>query len=77
MALSPPRSYAGRGAAIGCGAAVLTWFLPLPVALIVWLFDVEGPFGDVMLMAAPVLLALPIIGAAAGACFRRRDESRA
>jgi len=58
---------------IGCGAAILTWVVPLPVALIAWLFDVQGPFRDVMLMAVPFLVALPIIGAAVGAYFRRGD----
>jgi hypothetical protein len=49
---------------IGCVAALFFWFIPVPVAIIVWAFDVKRPFGDVMLMAIPFYLALPIIGAA-------------
>jgi hypothetical protein len=55
--------YATRGCIIGCIAALFFWFVPIPVATIVWLFDLKGPFGDYMLMAIPFFLTLPIIGA--------------
>lgn len=71
LSFLPPKTYAGRGAAIGCGTAIVTWFFPIPVALVVWLFGVDAPFGDVMIGASPFFLALPIIGAMVGAHIRR------
>jgi len=64
--------YATRGCLIGCLAALFFWFVPIPVAITVWAFDVKGPFGDDMLMAIPFFLALPIIGAGLGKLFGRR-----
>ena len=40
---------------------MLLWFFPLPVALIVWLFDLKGLFADYMYFALPVFALLPII----------------
>jgi hypothetical protein len=57
------RGYATRGCIIGCLAALFFWFIPIPVAVIVWLFGFKGPFGDYMLLAMPCLLMLPIVGA--------------
>ena len=56
------KGYAARGAWFGCLSALVFWFVPIPVAAIVWLFDVQGPFVDHMLMAIPFYLALPLIG---------------
>ncbi|MFI5456051.1 MAG: hypothetical protein ACHRXM_11435 [Isosphaerales bacterium] len=64
--------YATRGCMIGCLVALFSWFIPIPVATIVWVFDLKGPFGDYMLMAIPFFLALPIIGAGIAELFRRR-----
>jgi hypothetical protein len=57
------RSYATRGCIIGCLAALVFWFIPIPVAMIVWVFGLKGPFGDYMLLAIPYFLVLPIVGA--------------
>jgi hypothetical protein len=54
------RGSATRGCIIGCLAALFFWFVPIPVATIVWVFDLKGPFGDYMLLALPCLLMLPI-----------------
>jgi hypothetical protein len=66
------RGFATRGWIIGCFAALLIWFIPIPVAIVFWLFDIRGPFGDTMLMSIPFLLALPIIGAGIAEMIRRR-----
>lgn len=63
---------AARGALIGCLAALVFWAIPLPVVAVVWAFDLEGPFGDTMLLAIPCYLALPFVGAAIGARTGRR-----
>jgi hypothetical protein len=60
------KGYAVRGALIGCLLAVFFWFVPVPVAALVWLFDSRGPFGDYMLAAIPGFLALPLLGALIG-----------
>ena len=57
------RGYAARGCIIGCLAALVFWGVPIPVATIVWAFDLKGPFGDYMILAMPFLLTLPIVGA--------------
>jgi hypothetical protein len=57
------RGSAARGCIIGCLAALFIWFVPIPVATIVWVFDLKGPFGDYMILALPFLLMLPIVGA--------------
>ncbi len=59
---TPRKGYAARGALIGCLAAIFFWWVPIPVVVIVWLFDLKGPFGDYMLMAIPGFLALPFVG---------------
>ena len=46
------------------------------MAAIVWLFDLPGPFGDTMLLAAPFYLALPIIGAGIAEWLGRRHGSQ-
>jgi len=63
-----------RGGVIGCLAALFFWFVPIPVVMIVWLFELKGPFGDYMLMAIPFLLTLPIIGALIGDNIRDATE---
>jgi hypothetical protein len=55
--------FATRGWIIGCLAALVIWLIPIPVAIVFWVFGIKGPFGDTMLMSVPFLLALPIIGA--------------
>jgi hypothetical protein len=63
-------SYATRGCIIGCLVALFSWFIPIPVAVLVWLFDLKGPFGDYMLLAIPFFLALPIVGCGIGLLVR-------
>ncbi|MHC5538364.1 hypothetical protein ACYOEI_09060 [Singulisphaera rosea] len=75
LLFSPPKTYAGRGAVIGCGTAIVTWVFPIPVALVVWMFGVDAPFGDVMIGAFPFFLAPPIIGAMVGSRIGRGDGS--
>jgi hypothetical protein len=66
--------YARRGASIGCLTAVIFWWIPIPVAAIVWLFDLKGPFVDYMFAAIPVFLALPLVGCVIGLLVRRRNQ---
>ncbi len=60
---NPARDRARHGCIIGCFVALCFWFAPIPVVFIVRWFDIQGPFGDIMLMTIPVVLALPVIGA--------------
>jgi hypothetical protein len=48
------------------------WVIPIPMFVIVWLFDLQGPFGKYMLAAIPVFLALPLVGGVIGLLVRRR-----
>jgi hypothetical protein len=68
--------HAARGCIIGCLAGLFLWFVPIPVAAIAWLFDLQRPFSDVMLMAIPFYLALPIIGAGLAELLGRRRATR-
>lgn len=68
------KGYAKRGALIGCLAAMFFWWIPIPMALIVWLFDLQGPFSDYMLAAIPVFVALPPVGCVIGLLVKRRDR---
>lgn len=61
--------YAKRGFIIGCFAALCFWIVPVPVGVIVWCFDLNGPFGDYMLMTLPFIVTLPIIGAGIAVVF--------
>jgi hypothetical protein len=63
---------ATRGLIIGCLAAVIMWFIPIPVAIFVWAFNIRRPFGDTMLLSIPFLLVLPIIGGGIAQVIRRR-----
>jgi hypothetical protein len=63
--------YAARGCLIGTILAILCWFVPVPVAAVVRVLGLTGPFGDYMLMAIPYFIALPLIGAGIGAGWRR------
>lgn len=65
------KGFAVRGALLGCLAAIFFWFVPIPVAAVVWLFDLRGPFVDYMLAAIPGFLALPVVGAGIGLVVRR------
>jgi hypothetical protein len=65
-------SFATRGWIIGCLAALIIWFIPIPVAIVCWAFGIGGPFGDTMLMSIPFLLTLPIVGAGIAEMIRRR-----
>ena len=70
------RDYSMYGCVIGCFTALCFWFVPIPVAIIVWMFELKGPFGDYMLMVAPIFLGLPIVGAVtAGLVVRRRKST--
>jgi hypothetical protein len=73
--LSIPRNYAMQGLACGGLLMIVTWFFPIPVAVIVWIFDIQGPFGDIMLMSTPFLILLPIIGAGIGTLIPRSPYS--
>src|SRR5690349_9900672 len=39
------RNYAMHGLAIGGLFIIVTWIFPIPVAVVVWFFDIQGPFG--------------------------------
>jgi hypothetical protein len=49
------------------------WFVPLPVAAVVYLFGMTHPFGDVMLFCIPLFLLIPVIGAIIGSRIRGTD----
>jgi hypothetical protein len=59
--------YGGTQARKGCWfgtiAAAAIYVFPIPVALIVWIFDLKVWFGDYMLMTILFLMILPQIGA--------------
>ncbi len=72
----PGRDYAARGCLIGCIAAQVCWLIPIPVAAVVWLFDLKGPFGDIMLMVLPFLLMLPLVGGGIGLLMKHLHSAR-
>jgi hypothetical protein len=51
------RGYGVQGCLLGAIVAVLLWFVPLPVAVVVWVLGLKGPFGDYMLMAIPFFIS--------------------
>jgi hypothetical protein len=63
--------YAVRGFWIGVLVAVLLWFFPIPVALATYMFPTDRPFGDVMLLCAPLFILIPFASAAIGSAIRR------
>jgi hypothetical protein len=67
------KTFAVAGFRTGCLVAVLVWFVPLPVALVVWLFQLKGLFADYMYMAIPFLVALPLVGGFIGSFIVRSD----
>jgi hypothetical protein len=67
--------YTGRGVALGCAAATVLWVFPLPVAFLAWLAGSRRPFGDIMLLALPFLLLLPVVGGILGWHRHRRDDT--
>ena len=67
------RGYAVRGCLLGLFLAVALWFAPIPVAGVVWVLGLKGPFVDYMLMAIPFFVALPLMGAGIGAVYGRKQ----
>jgi hypothetical protein len=63
------RRYAVRGCLLGSILAIVLWFVPVPVAVIVWVLELKGPFGDYMLSAIPFYVALPLVGAGIAAVY--------
>jgi hypothetical protein len=51
------------------------WVIPIPVILIVRLFDLKGLFSDYMYMAIAFLMLLPLAGSLIGR-FNRRPAPR-
>jgi hypothetical protein len=68
--------YAAHGCLIGATLAVLFWFVPIPVATLLWIFGLTAPFGDDMQLAIPFFVALPVIGAGVGAFYAKRARRR-
>jgi hypothetical protein len=62
----------GRGFVIGLLAALSLWVLPIPIAAVAWAIGAKRSFGDIMLLALPFLLLLPIGGALLGWRHSRR-----
>jgi hypothetical protein len=60
------RTCAIHGLVIGVLLMIVTWFFPIPIAILVLLFDIKRPFGDIMLVAMPFILAIPVVGATIG-----------
>jgi hypothetical protein len=70
------RGYTLRGCLLGAILATSLWFVPIPVAVVVWVFGLKGPFVDYMLMATPFFVALPLIGAEIGELYGRKRAAR-
>jgi len=68
------RGYALRGCLLGFILALVFWFVPIPVGVVVWALALKGPFGDYMLMAIPFFIALPVIGAGIGELYGHYAE---
>src|SRR5262249_11863281 len=66
------RGYALRGCLLGAILATFLWFVPIPVAVVVWAFGLKGPFVDYMLMATPFFVALPLIRPGIGESYGRK-----
>lgn len=69
------RNYAMQGLAIGGLPIVFTWMIPIPVAVIARIFDVQGHFGNITLMSMPFLIILPLVGACVGILIPRSRSS--
>lgn len=63
--------HATRGCILGCAVAIFLWFVPIPVAAFVWMFDLRRPFVDYMLAAIPGFLSIPVVGAVISLVVRR------
>ena len=50
------------------------WIFPIPVALIAWLLNIKRPFVDIMFLAAPAFLAIPLLGAMVGSLISRAPD---
>jgi hypothetical protein len=61
--------FAARGCLLGSTLAIVLWFVPIPVAVMVWVLGLRGPFVDYMVLAIPFFVALPLIGAMIGAVY--------
>jgi len=70
------QGYAARGCLIGLVVALFLWVVPIPVVIVVWLFDLKGPFSDYMIMATPFFVILPILGVGIAQRYGRRHEAR-
>jgi hypothetical protein len=70
------RGYVVQGCLLGSILAILLWFVPLPVAVVVWVLGLKGPFGDYMLMAMPFFFALPLLAATIGGLSVRKRRAR-
>jgi hypothetical protein len=68
---SRQKTYGPLGCQLGCVSAILLYFYPLPVGLIVWLFELNGLFADYMYVALLVFALLPFAGYAIGARYSR------
>jgi hypothetical protein len=66
------RRFAARGCLLGSILAIVLWFAPIPVIVVVWHLGLKGPFGDHMLSAIPFFVALPLVGAGIGAVYGHR-----
>jgi hypothetical protein len=71
------RTYVTTGFLAGLAVAGVLWVLPIPVALVVWLFGLKGLFADYMYMAIPAYLALPFLGAVLGSLVNRSSGTTA
>src|SRR5437868_6766162 len=69
---SRSHGYAARGCLIGLILSIVFWFVPIPIAAVVWVLGLKGPFGDFMLIAIPFYIALPLIGAVIGELAGRK-----
>jgi len=64
-------TYALRGLIIGTLLMIAMWAFPIPVIVVVQLFHVQLPFGDIILLCIPLFLSIPIVGLTVGSFVRR------
>jgi hypothetical protein len=59
-------NYALHGFMLGGLIVIVTWFLPIPIAIIINILNIRRPFGDIMLISVLFLGTIPLIGAGVG-----------
>jgi hypothetical protein len=64
------------GFLVGLVVAAALWFLPIPVVLVVWAFDLKREFVKYMWLSMPFYMLIPLIGMTVGWLIARRAGAR-